>query len=59
MQYILTLLAALPLLAAAGNPGNPASQLLWYDKPATNWQREALPIGNAHMGAMLFGGVER
>jgi len=32
---------------------------LWYDKPATNWEKEALPIGNGRLGAMIFGGVER
>ncbi|SIR10996.1 glycoside hydrolase family 95 protein [Maribacter ulvicola] len=32
---------------------------LWYDKEAKSWMREALPIGNAFMGAMVFGGVER
>lgn len=30
--------------------------LLWYDKPASNWV-EALPIGNGHQGAMVFGGT--
>ncbi len=30
---------------------------LWYDKPADNWMKEALPIGNGPMGAMLFGGT--
>ena len=30
---------------------------LWYDKPATNWATEALPIGNGDMGAMIFGGI--
>ena len=29
---------------------------LWYSRPATHWQ-EALPVGNGHMGAMIFGGV--
>ncbi|MCC5930945.1 MAG: glycoside hydrolase family 95 protein [Cyclobacteriaceae bacterium] len=29
---------------------------LWYDKPASEWT-EALPLGNGHMGAMVFGGV--
>src|SRR5438876_5759050 len=29
---------------------------LWYSKPAAQWE-EALPIGNGHMGAMVFGGV--
>ena len=30
---------------------------LWYDRPAENWN-EALPIGNGHAGAMVFGGVD-
>jgi alpha-L-fucosidase 2 len=30
---------------------------LWYKKPATQWV-EALPVGNGHIGAMVFGGVE-
>ena len=35
-------------------------RLLWYDKPAANWN-EALPLGNGRMGAMVFGGelIER
>lgn len=32
---------------------------LWYDKPATDWMTEALPIGNGYMGAMFFGGIEK
>ena len=32
--------------------------MLWYDKPATDWEKEALPIGNGRMGAMVFGGVD-
>ena len=27
---------------------------LWYVKPATHWL-EALPIGNSHLGAMVYG----
>src|SRR5258706_5347214 len=29
---------------------------LWYTKPAGNWL-EAVPLGNGHMGAMVFGAV--
>ena len=29
---------------------------LWYDKPATNWESGALPLGNGRLGCMLFGG---
>ena len=38
---------------------NPSSHILWYEKPATNWQTESLPIGNGKLGAMIFGHVER
>lgn len=30
---------------------------LWYDKPATHWL-EALPIGNSHLGGMVYGGAD-
>lgn len=30
--------------------------MLWYKKPAEKWL-EALPLGNGHMGAMVYGGV--
>ena len=30
---------------------------LWYEHPATCWL-EALPLGNSHMAAMVFGGTE-
>ena len=32
---------------------------VWYDRPATNWETEALPIGNGRLGGMIFGGVEK
>ena len=30
---------------------------LWYEKPAQHWL-EALPVGNSHMGAMVYGGTD-
>jgi len=36
-----------------------SATLLWYTKPARSWQREALPIGNGRLGAMIFGKVGR
>ena len=30
--------------------------VLWYDQPAKMWE-EALPLGNAKTGAMVFGGI--
>jgi alpha-L-fucosidase 2 len=34
-----------------------AELVLSYDKPAENWESQALPIGNGRMGAMLFGSL--
>jgi alpha-L-fucosidase 2 len=31
---------------------------LWYNKPASIWE-EALPLGNAKTGAMVFGGIAK
>ena len=28
-----------------------------YTSPATNWEKDALPIGNGYIGGMVFGGV--
>ncbi|MFF0721539.1 glycoside hydrolase N-terminal domain-containing protein [Micromonospora sp. NPDC003816] len=39
--------------------GPPGRHHLWYARPATDWQSQALPIGNGRLGAMLFGGPER
>lgn len=33
--------------------------VLKYDEPATDWESQALPIGNGRIGAMVFGGVEQ
>ncbi|GLW08882.1 hypothetical protein Misp01_40120 [Microtetraspora sp. NBRC 13810] len=63
--------AAAALVLAAGLYGQPvipaqaaAAALpavddltLWYDKPATNWETQSLPIGNGALGASVFGGV--
>ncbi len=41
----------------ASAPDEPLT--LWYDEPAANWERNALPVGNGRMAAMVFGGVDR
>nr|WKN37982.1 glycoside hydrolase N-terminal domain-containing protein [Tunicatimonas sp. TK19036] len=50
------------LLAACSSETMPPQQTevpdtlrLWYDAPAEDWMREALPFGNGYMGAMYFG----
>ena len=35
---------------------NAQQHKLWYSKPAAQWL-EALPIGNSHLGAMVYGGT--
>ena len=41
----------------SGKGPKPEGQfVLWYRQPAKVWE-EALPIGNSHLGAMIFGGV--
>jgi alpha-L-fucosidase 2 len=52
-------LAAIVLMAVSVCDAQAQStNLLWYDKPATDWEKEALPIGNGRIGAMVFGGVQ-
>ena len=45
------------LLLAIGLNADAQQYKLWYEKPATDWH-EALPIGNSHMGAMIYGGTQ-
>src|SRR5688572_14563220 len=40
---------------AAPPPRSPGELALWYTAPATDWESEALPIGNGASGAMVFG----
>lgn len=40
----------------SGREDNRRDLVLWYDKPAVEWN-EALPLGNGNMGAMVFGGI--
>ena len=31
--------------------------VILFDKPASDWMKEALPLGNGRLGCMVFGGV--
>ena len=53
---ILTLVLTVNLISAAVPPEG--DYALWYDKPASKWE-EALPLGNGHLGAMVFGGASK
>jgi len=48
-----TLLLLLLAVAAAGAQNH----RLWYARPASHWL-EALPVGNSHLGAMVYGGTD-
>ena len=44
----------------AGSAPAPSSDLsLWYRLPASDWESQALPIGNGYIGGMVFGGVDQ
>jgi len=36
-----------------------SSLKLWYDKPSGDTWENALPLGNGHLGAMVYGNVEK
>jgi alpha-L-fucosidase 2 len=47
-------------LSSAVNASDEVQDLtLWYTQPAKVWSKEALPIGNGNLGAMIFGGVSK
>jgi len=47
------------IIHATAGPELDPSTTLWYSQSASNWEREALPIGNGRLGAMVFGGMGR
>ena len=51
------LLAIAALFAAFALRAEGSPLTLWYEAPAADWEREALPIGNGALGAMIYGGV--
>ncbi|WP_033147621.1 glycoside hydrolase N-terminal domain-containing protein [Prevotella sp. P6B1] len=53
MKRLVTILIAFCLAIVA----SAQQHKLWYSKPASHWL-EALPVGNSHLGAMVFGGTD-
>ena len=49
MKRLFLMTLAMVALAASAQQHS-----LWYNRPATHWL-EALPIGNSHLGAMVYG----
>ena len=56
-------IVALALAGLGGAAAAAPDLVLRYDRPAQDndqgWEREALPIGNGRIGAMVFGGINR
>ena len=52
----LTVVALAILTAGAAAVAQQSPLTLWYTQPAVLWT-DALPVGNGHMGAMVFGGA--
>jgi len=52
----LVLLGGQPLAMATG-VSTPALKIT-FNKPASDWEREGLPIGNGALGSVIMGGVE-
>ena len=52
--WVLGLLFPVEMMAKASCTDN--STRLWYNAPAQHWL-EALPIGNSHLGGMVYGGT--
>jgi alpha-L-fucosidase 2 len=57
-KHFLPVMAALLITSLTMQGAKSEPLKLWYDKPATDWMTGALPIGNAYMGAMIFGGTD-
>lgn len=55
-RYLVLAVLVSAKLAVAQTQSNSTALKLWYSKPAAAWE-EALPLGNATTGAMVFGGV--
>ena len=53
----MVLAMALPMQMMAKKTVTDNSCLLWYNAPAKHWL-EALPIGNSHLGGMVYGGIQ-
>ena len=46
-----------PITESISNKSFDPSTLMWYTRPANEWE-EALPVWNGRLGAMVFGGVD-
>ena len=45
------------ILLSTATTASAQQHKMWYQRPAEHWL-EALPVGNSHMGAMVYGGTD-
>ena len=57
MKRFFTLTLAFGMAFTVSAQQDETNMKLWYDSPAANWN-EALPVGNGHLGMMIFGEVD-
>ena len=57
-KYLIILFFLIAQRSFSQTPVDDPNLKLWFNKPANIWE-EALPLGNAKTGAMVFGGVVR
>ena len=56
MRYAPFILAAILSMMISASAG---PLVLWYDHPASDWEKESLPVGNGRLGGTVFGGLEQ
>lgn len=54
-----SMVTCIPVHAEKSESKNDNLLRLWYDEPATDWETEALAIGNGYMGGLVFGSVAK
>ena len=57
MKKVLLVIAAALTAVCCSQEIEQKDCMMWYDAPAEIWL-EALPLGNSHLGAMVYGGVQ-
>jgi alpha-L-fucosidase 2 len=57
--FLLALLFPMQNLVAQDKVLLTQKNVIWDNKPATVWMKEAYPIGNGRIGGMIFGGVSQ
>ncbi|MCD8184920.1 MAG: glycoside hydrolase family 95 protein [Rikenellaceae bacterium] len=57
-RFLMLTVLGMVLTGTVGAQQTETNMKLWYNSPAENWN-EALPVGNGHLGMMIFGQVEQ